>query len=172
MRYIIDGYNLLFARRRPGRPMRPINIEAARTSLLALLARYKAGSGDSLMVFFDGSSDASGFLRRQRVHGIEVVFTYPGATADDEIKAHLEGIRGRTGVHVVSSDNSLKRFAKRLGVSVVDSQAFLSHLRKALAREREAPHEEEPKEKYEGPSPAEREYWLKIFSAPRTRKTE
>jgi predicted RNA-binding protein with PIN domain len=165
MRFIIDGYNLIFSRRRPGRPLQPVNVEAARSALLATLARYKAATGDALTVFFDGSSDGSGFLRRQRVRGIEVFFSYPGVTADEEIKAHLESTRGRTGLHVVSSDNSLKRFAKRLGVAVVDSQTFFSHVRRALARKHEAVRDEEPREKYEGPSAADREYWLKLFSA-------
>ena len=165
MRFIIDGYNLIFSQRRPGRPLQPVKVEAARTWLLAMLARYKAATGHALTVFFDGSSEGSGFLRRQRVKGIEVFFSYPGVTADEEIKTHLESTRGRTGLHVVSSDNSLKRFAKRFGVIVMDSLAFLSQVRRALARKHEAARSEEPREKYEGPSAADREYWLKIFSA-------
>ena len=172
MRFIIDGYNLIFSRRRPGRPMRSINIEAARTAMLGLLGRYKAATGHSLVVFFDGAPDGSGFLRRNRVHGVDVMFSYPGVTADEEIEAHLEGIRGRTGVHVVSSDNSVKRFAKRLGVTVVDSQTFLSQVRRALGRTRAAAETEEPREKFEGPSSVDAQYWLKIFSAPRRKETE
>jgi predicted RNA-binding protein with PIN domain len=167
MRFIIDGYNLIFSRRRPGRPLRPANIEAARGAMLGLLGRYKAATGDSLVVFFDGAPDGSGFLRRNRIHGVDVMFSYPGVTADEEIMAHLEGIKGRTGVHIVSSDNSLKRFAKRLGVTVLDSRTFLSRVRRALGRRHEAAREEEPREKYEGPSPVDTQYWLKIFRAKR-----
>jgi len=91
MRFIIDGYNLIFSRRRPGRPLRPINVEAARTAMLGLLGRYKAMTGHSLVVFFDGAPDGSGFLRRNRIYGVDVMFSYPGVTADEEIAAHLEG---------------------------------------------------------------------------------
>ena len=172
MRFLIDGYNLIFSRRRPGRPLRPVNVAAARESILGLLARYKAATGDLLVVFFDGSPQAVGFLRRERVQGIDVVFSYPDQTADEDIKEHITAIKGRTGVHLVSSDNSLKAFAKRLGIKVIDSQTFMARVRKALGRQREEADEAEPLEKFQGPHPSEVEYWLKIFQAPKSARSD
>ena len=172
MRFIIDGYNLIFSRRRPGRPLRQMNIEAARESLLSLLSRYRAVTGDTLVVFFDGSREATGFLRRERVNGVDIVFSYPDATADEEIKAHVEEIKARSGVYVVSSDNSLKTFARRCGLQVIDSQVFMAQVRRALGRRHERSGADEPVEKYQGPSRADVEYWLKVFTAPETKRGE
>ncbi len=111
-------------------------------------------------------------MRRERIHGVDVVFSYPDSTADDEIKGHLESIKDRTGVYVVSSDNSLRHSARRLGFRTLDSPSFLKRIHRTLTRRREAAIHEEPREKFQGPSQAEADYWIRIFSSPRDGKAD
>jgi hypothetical protein len=44
----------------------------------------------------------------------------------------------------------------------------MARVRKALGRKREEADDAEPLEKFQGPHPAEVEYWLKIFQAPKS----
>lgn len=164
MRLLIDGYNLLFARGRSTRSQRLVSVSAARKALLDLLVRYKAATGHSVAVFFDGTPHQFGFRRRERVGGVDIIFSYPDTTADEALMNHLEVAQPRTDVQVVTSDNSLKRFAKRMGAKVMDCAQFMRHLRRVLHKISEKAEEQEPREKLMCLSPGEVDYWVRLFS--------
>lgn len=161
MTIFIDGYNLIFAaeKRLGGFDMR--RTEAAREKLLGLLAKYNALRKDRIVVFFDGGPEAAHLPRRQWVHGMEAVFSEARSDADADIKNAVSHDDNPRDIRVVTSDAAIRKFVKRYGAQVTRAFDFLGEVQEAF-RENEVP-EDEPIEKYDGPSKDEVDYWLGFF---------
>jgi hypothetical protein len=74
-------------------------------------------------------------------------------------------------VRLVTDDRALAAAARRLGAKTIGLKKFLieTHRLKHTKRDVVAP---EPAGKYRGPSPAEVEYWLAVFSDDDVRRAE
>ncbi len=118
---IIDGYNVLFAWEET-KALSAKSLDLARSRLMDILADYRGFTGDEILLVFDAyrSPDNSG--KRFEHHGIEVVFTENGESAD----AYIERMANRIGrddrVTVVSSDNLVRLGSFRSGVQRMSSQ--------------------------------------------------
>lgn len=125
---LIDAFNVLHL---------PQAVVAGRSLVVADLAGLIGTSryaGESAVLVCDGSGDGSvpappGKRGRARVSGVEVVFSGPGGSADDEIEARLRRGGGH-GMTVVSDDRRLRRAASRVRAKRLGSGVFLAHLLK------------------------------------------
>lgn len=118
MQIAVDGYN--FIKQSPElRRLEQIELQRAREGLLQMLARYKFLKGHAITVVFDGGPERA--LRRERIRGIEVIFSKPGETADDVLKRLAMEKRGLT---VVTSDREVADFAEKKGAAVISSLQF------------------------------------------------
>lgn len=119
MHWLIDGYNVI--RRDPDlRAREAESLEAGRTALLAMVARVARDLPDSFTVVFDGARRTGGAAS----HGpVQVIFSRPPASADDELRRLAGSLR--EGAIVVSSDRAVQDAARRAGAVALGSDAFL-----------------------------------------------
>ncbi|RUA02939.1 MAG: hypothetical protein DSY89_01845 [Deltaproteobacteria bacterium] len=126
---IIDGYNLI----RQSDTLAALDqqdIEFGRHALIDRLAAYKKLRGHKITVVFDGHGTPPVMgVRRERIKGIEVVFSRRGETADAVIIRMAAKERER-GV-VVTSDREILRAASSQMATVIDSPAFEEKLEMA-----------------------------------------
>jgi predicted RNA-binding protein with PIN domain len=117
---LVDGYNVTkhpqgFAER---------GLEDQRTLLLDLCRRLARRFGAEVTVVFDGGT-VGPIPTRLPLGPVEVVFTDPGRTADDEIVARTNAAPPDRPVVVVTSDNELRARVTALGATVSRSPALL-----------------------------------------------
>jgi len=117
---LVDGYNVTkhpqgFAER---------GLEDQRTLLLDLCRRLARRFGAGMTVVFDGGT-VGPIPARLPLGPVEVVFTDPGRTADDEIVVRVNAAPPERPVVVVTSDNELRSRVGALGATVARSPALL-----------------------------------------------
>jgi len=119
MHWMVDGYNVI--RRDPALASHEArSIEAGRDALCRLLARAVRESGETFTVVFDGARRTGGDPGGGRV---QVIFSRPPASADDELRRLAAAVR--EGAVVVSSDRAVQDAARRAGAVAVSAEAFL-----------------------------------------------
>ena len=100
---IIDGYNVINAWKDFAQ-LRQENLEHARELLVAGVAEYAAFKGYRAIVVFD-AQEVAGAAASEKIHGIDVVFTDEGETADSWIERRAYELRRvQAKVFVVTSD--------------------------------------------------------------------
>lgn len=124
MRYIVDGYNLLF---KEAWARTAASLEQARKQLIEELDSLASTLNLDLTVVFDAPFQSDD-LRRGHYRSLEIVFTAKGQTADDYIVSLADAV-GKKGI-VVTSDRGLARRAKGAGATIEGVHDFLVHLRK------------------------------------------
>lgn len=161
MPILIDGYNLLYAYCGITHQMPLKNLEQAREELLDVLAHYRRRQRQKITVYFDGRR-RRGAPPDSSPRGVDVIYVGPESDADTAIIEAVEKSSHSRSLRIVSSDREVVRAARRRRAPTVGSGAFAQELLRALKRsERRGPPE--PRMKFEGPSKADVEYWLKIF---------
>src|SRR5690242_5793278 len=126
MRYLIDGYNLLYAiglaRKNGGRAA----WDRARRLLLDWLAdRHGPAAGD-VTVIFDAQNSLGGVVEESH-RGLRVLRDR-GRTADDMIEDLLRGEKAPESLTVVSNDGRVREAAKRRGAHVRRCGEYLDEL--------------------------------------------
>lgn len=145
MRWLIDGYNVI--RRDADLKVRESeSLEAGRAALLALVARVARDLADTFTVVFDGARRVGNDPAGGRV---QVIFSRPPASADDELRRLAATLR--EGAVVVSSDRAVQDAARRAGSVAVSAEDFLDAVESAPGEGEEDPDdaEDEPRR---GPS--------------------
>lgn len=100
---IIDGYNVINAWKDFAQ-LRQANLEHVRELLVAGVSEYAAFKGYKAIVVFD-AQEVAGPAASEKIHGIEVVFTDEGETADSWIERRTYELgRTKAKVFVVTSD--------------------------------------------------------------------
>jgi len=163
MRLYVDGYNVIFAP--SAHDFHAESSESAREQLLSLLSAYRHVTTDSITVVFDGHPRGRMYPQTQNLYGITVIFSEADADADAVIKRLIAKETNPQAVTVVTSDNSIRNFAKRFGAKRVGSEEFLRHVDRTLEHAHSSRRDDVPIEKYEGLRKDQVEYWLKIFGA-------
>lgn len=100
---IIDGYNVINAWKDFAQ-IRKNNLEHARDLLVSWVAEYAAFKGYKAAVVFD-ATDVSGVAVSEMLHGVQVIYTGEGETADSWIERRAYELgRTKVKVFVVTSD--------------------------------------------------------------------
>jgi predicted RNA-binding protein with PIN domain len=106
-----------------------------------------------MIVVFDGWQGGWTTEKKERIKGIEIVFSKLGEKADDVIK-RLVREKG-SGAMVVTSDRDVSRFVERRSVPVIPSDQFqrkMEGVPPPMDRGLKEEEEDEKKEKGKGPS--------------------
>lgn len=112
---IVDGYNMIFAW--DGlKTLAAKDLAAARHQLIELLGNYRGFVRNELVLVFDGYKIKGNPGERFDAHGIHVVYTKEGETADTYIEKLLREIGKNYAVRVATSDALIQLFAVGSGV--------------------------------------------------------
>lgn len=127
--WIIDGYNFIRQSRRFS------DLEAqdglkGRAAALRWLGRFGKQTGEKVWVIFDAYSGLQEEMRREQIHGLTVLASRGGYTADEEIMA-LAKEKAEAAV-VVSSDRMILEAAVRARASILKSDEFEREVAKIL----------------------------------------
>jgi predicted RNA-binding protein with PIN domain len=125
MHIVVDGYNLI--RQSPVlRRREAVALEEGRQALLRSLAAYRQRKGHRITVVFDGWESGFPQEARENCHGVDIIFSRRGETADEVIK-RLAGGAGEEIV-VVTSDRAIAQYVSHRGGTAVASDFFESRL--------------------------------------------
>jgi len=157
MRYVIDGYNLLYALGLVQARMGPHGLEKAR---LALLGRLAASGEGAVTVVFDAGRAPPGVPAAQDHQGVRVLFAVK-READDLIEDLIGRDSAPRGLTVVSDDHRVRQAARRRHCPVLGCLDFIERLGRPtppVGQPEEAPA------KPSGVSRAETQHWLQEFA--------
>ncbi|MEK7851835.1 MAG: NYN domain-containing protein [Deltaproteobacteria bacterium] len=118
---IIDGYNLI----RQSSTLAELdakNMQKGREALINRLATYKSIKGYKITVVFDAWKSDNLSEGRDKVKGIDIIYSKAGETADEVIKRMSSNMR--EGGIVITADNDIASFAKRQGCVIIEPRVF------------------------------------------------
>ncbi|MCR4415486.1 MAG: NYN domain-containing protein [Thermoguttaceae bacterium] len=140
MRWLIDGYNLLYAAGIPGRGFGVGSLERSRLGLLHFLAdSLEPEEAACTTVVFDAQGAPPGLPRSLVYRGLSVRFAPRQATADDLLEELIRADTAPRQLTVVSSDHRVQRAARRRKARAVDSGAWYSEICARRAQRRRTP---------------------------------
>ena len=132
---IVDGYNVINAWKEFAK-LRNDSLEHAREILVANISEYAAFKGQRGIVVFD-AQDAQGDGSVTNMHGVEVVFTNEGETADSWIERRTYELKHeRAKVFVVTSDYAEQMHILGAGAYRISAREFhedYKNAKKAIA---------------------------------------
>lgn len=131
MRYLIDGYNLLFRIAKPGRAL-----EKKREELIAELNQVIDDFKLKATVVFDGSHPGISHAMRHHFAALEIIYTYQNLSADEYIIEEVNSARRPEEIIVITSDRGLAQTCKNLGAKTQTIETFISSLKKKPARKK------------------------------------
>ena len=148
---IIDGYNLI----RQSSTLAGIdakNMQKGREALINRLASYKGVKGYIITVVFDGWKSDNLSEGREKIKGVNVVYSKSGETADEVIKRMASNLR--EGGIVITADNEVANFAKRQGTVTIEPRVFEERMEMAAISEMKGGEEDYayPTKDKKGPS--------------------
>ncbi|ACF13292.1 conserved hypothetical protein [Chloroherpeton thalassium ATCC 35110] len=162
---LVDGYNLAH---KLGVKVSSEKLHAIRQQVEALVIAYCAAGRRQATIVYDGLGTLGSV---EKISGLEIEFTPSGTTADSRIKAMIDDTRAKSRLLVVSSDHSIRHYAKVSGVKSIASEDFLREMavgqagKKARAIKGNAKHKKgnSTSEKPQSISEDELDAWLKLF---------
>lgn len=161
MRYLIDGYNLLYAlglaRKNGGRAA----WDRARGTMLDWLADRHGSTASDVTVIFDAQNSLGGVVEESH-RGLRVLRDR-GRTADDMIEDLLREEKSPGTLTLVSNDGRVREAAKRRGAHVRRCDEYLDELLAANKAEFKRASAGTADEKDVPPTAEERAEWLKSF---------
>ncbi len=92
---------------------------------------------------------------------VEILYTPQGVIADHEILQMVEKAGDRTAYTVVTNDRGISDVVKKSQVRVIPSHTFLKEMEKAVSDSGGV--SEDPREKSEGLSSGDVDYWMREF---------
>lgn len=134
---IVDGYNVVRATP-PYKELADLDLSAARDALIADVAAYAAGEWEATVVF-DGGGNPLSTGQGEDIHGVRVVFSKYGTSADSVVEMLARRAREREDqVDVVTSDAQTQWTVMGSTVARRSSAEFSRELRAEEAEWREA----------------------------------
>lgn len=121
---LIDAYNMLkqiIAHREIG--------QRERTRFLSLLGQYSSKKDHYLVIVFDGGPYE--WVYKERVHGMQVVYSGVHETADDYIKQYIRDHK-ESDLLLVSDDRELNKYAARFSMPSISPRDFYILVQEAL----------------------------------------
>jgi len=128
---IVDGYNMLYSWSEL-LELSKSSLDAARKRLIDMLINFKAFKGYEICLVFDAYKRKDNLGVKEDDHGIHVVFTKEGESADAYIEALLHEIKKNCRVRVATSDGLIQLTALRSGVIRMTSKELEYEVTKAL----------------------------------------
>jgi len=129
MHLIIDGYNLLHLFS-PRLSLTAAQLQRERDRLIERLSNYGRQKCLEITIVFDGWQGGWVTEQKERIKGIEVIYSKVGEKADDVIK-RLVRERG-AGSMVITSDREISKDAERMSVAAIPSDQFREKLEQSV----------------------------------------
>ena len=123
---LVDGYNVLGAWDVPKKER--LSIGEARERLIHLVADYAGYSGQEIIMVFDGLYTGRQTRSETTLHGVTVVFTRHGESADNYIEAVCDAAPKWRQIRVATSDALEQTVALGRGAIRISSREFLLEL--------------------------------------------
>jgi uncharacterized protein len=131
---LVDGYSVLHAWRRfAGKNFRQRSLLQRREALVAVLRQYADHSGRKVTVVFDGYAAKHKPEVSDPAHGIEVLFSEKGKTADDAIERLVGQAEHPGKILVVTSDSLERHTVDSLGAQSMAAEIFEAEVDAAVA---------------------------------------
>lgn len=164
MRYLIDGYNLMYAGGLLGKKLGPGGFQRVRHRFLNDLADVMgAVDAHQTTVVFDASTSPKQSVRESTHKGLSIIYAVDDENADARIEQILAHHGTPKALTVVSSDRRIRQAAERRRARAVTAEAFWIELddRREALKLRPAPQRRPTP--IESP-PDEAEFWLQEFA--------
>jgi uncharacterized protein len=130
---LVDGYSVLHAWKRfATRKSRALSLRQRRETLVKLLGQFADHSGHRVTVVFDGYAAKHKPEGNEPSHGVEVVYSERGKTADDAIERLVAQAEHKAAIQVVTSDNMERHTVESMGAHSVSAELFEAELDGAL----------------------------------------
>ena len=121
MKYLVDGYNLLFRRLKKRGAL-----EKIRQSMIEELNETISPLNLQIILVFDGAQEHPLHPTRGHFDALELVYTPKGSTADAYITEEVACAKSPSQMTVVTNDRQLASRCKNLGAKQLTIDAFLS----------------------------------------------
>lgn len=122
-RFIVDGYNVIFAWDDLHK-LAEVDLAAARDQLLHQLANFAGFTGTEMVLVFDGYKVPENEGEKFDKHGVHVVYTKEHETGDMYIERLVQEIGKNEQVRVVTSDGLIQLSAVHSGVLRMSAREF------------------------------------------------
>ena len=131
MKYLIDGYNLIF-RSTSSKSSLQKRREALINEFNNLISELKL----NVTVVFDAPAGDWHDLTRGHVQALEVIYTAKKQSADEYILQEISYCRNASLITVITSDRSLANQCKALGAHVKSIESFLKWIAQKKAKKK------------------------------------
>ena len=132
---LVDGYNVLFAWEELAQTAKS-DLDAARRRLCDHLANYASLRGCRMVVVFDGYARPGNPGEKERLSGLQIVYTREGETADRYLEELAERIGTSYAVYVASSDSLVQLSSFRSGILRLSARELKEEVEAAEAEMR------------------------------------
>lgn len=157
MPFLFDGYNIYHAAAKMDEQWSHITPGG----LCALLAEDLASLRDHGTCVFDGTPPRGSDWAGKTIGPLTTLFSGPGRDADSVLEQLIQDNTAPRRLVVISSDNRVKRAARRRRAQAITARDYLDSL--IQRANRPAPPPREPRAKHEGVPPGQLDEWLKLF---------
>lgn len=163
MRYLIDGYNLLYATGLVGTQTTPQGVGFARARLVDMLHVTHKNHPGTVTLVFDAERLPRGAAARQNLRGIEVFYAVHHLEADDLLEELIAKSSTPGQMVVVSNDRRVQSAARRRGCQVTSCSEYMDWLLASCRRSAQAVQDAE--EKPTVTNAAETAHWVQAFGS-------
>jgi predicted RNA-binding protein with PIN domain len=135
------------------------SLESSREALLDWLAEVLTDADrERITIVFDARDAPPGLPQSARKHGLQIRFARRGSDADDLLEELIRDHSSPRSLIVVSSDHRIHRAARRRRATPIDSDRWVTEVKREPATER-------PESEHRGgPDPDELQAWLDEFA--------
>jgi predicted RNA-binding protein with PIN domain len=132
---LVDGYSVLHAWPRfATRKARQLSLQQRREMLVGVLRQYADHSRRRVTVVFDAYAAKHKAEGKEPAHGVEVLFSERGKTADDMIERLVAQTADKGKILVVTSDNAERQTVEATGAQTTSAEVFEADV-EAILRE-------------------------------------
>lgn len=166
MRWLIDGYNVMYAGGRLGPKLGRDGFRRARRRFLDELARALPGEeAAETTVVFDASVPPGDFQLDDRYRGLQIVFALGDENADARIEQLIAEHSAPKALSVVSSDHRVRQAARRRRARVLTAEEYWNRLDDFKERQSRRPEKNatRPEPTPAGGGPEESALWIEVF---------
>jgi predicted RNA-binding protein with PIN domain len=114
------------------RKARGLSLQQRREALTGLLRQYADHGHRRVTVVFDGYAAKHKPEGREPAHGVEVLFSERGKTADDLIERLVGQSEHKADILVVTSDNLERQTVEAMGTHSTSAEVFEAEVEAAL----------------------------------------
>lgn len=129
-KYIIDGYNVIFAWDEL-KELSSLNIDSSKDKLISLMSEYKAIIQQDIIIVFDGYKVKNNPGSQDIKEDITIIHTKEGETADSYIERYANANKDKLNITVVTSDSLIRQLTSGNNCQVISSKDFHAEVENA-----------------------------------------